>query len=94
MPLNWEDYAPKPGAVPVYRQLAAWIEARIADGALAPGTRLPSDRDLADLVHHSVETASKAKRLLVEKGLLESSVGVGTYVTEPRINRGRSSDAD
>ena len=83
MALNWDDYSPKPGAVPVYQQLATWIEARIADGSLPPGSRLPSDRDLADLVHHSVETVSKAKRRLVDAGLLESAVGVGTYVTAP-----------
>ena len=59
MPLNWEDYAPKPGAVPVYQQLAAWIEARITDGSLPAGARLPSDRDLAELVHHSVETVAR-----------------------------------
>jgi DNA-binding GntR family transcriptional regulator len=83
MPLNWDDYSPRTGtAMPVYRQLAAWIEERISDGSLPPGTRIPSDRELADLVHHSVETTAKAKRLLVEKGLLESAVGVGTYVVD------------
>ena len=47
-------------------------------GNLQPGDQLPSDRDLATLVGHSVETAAKAKRLLVEHGLAATGRGLGT----------------
>lgn len=78
--LNWGDFQERPGAVPVYIQLTDWLADRIADGSLAAGTKLPAERDIAELIGHSPETVAKARRLLVERGLLESAVGRGTFV--------------
>lgn len=82
MALRWEDFQERPGATPVYQQLAEFIAAAIERGALQPGTKLPAERDLADQIGHSPETIAKARRLLVERGLLESAVGRGTFVKD------------
>ena len=81
--LNWGDFQERSGAVPVYVQLADFIAAAIERGDLAPGTKLPAERDLAELIGHSPETVAKARRLLVERGQLESAVGRGTFVPHP-----------
>jgi DNA-binding GntR family transcriptional regulator len=81
MAVTWQDYAPQRGAVAAYVQLADFIEARIKAGDLQSGDQLPSDRELAGLVGHSVETAAKAKRLLVERGLAATGRGLGTFVS-------------
>ena len=78
--VRWEDFEERPGAVPVYAQLADFIAAAIERGDLAPGEKLPAERDLADQIGHSPETVAKARRLLVERGLVESHVGRGSFV--------------
>jgi DNA-binding GntR family transcriptional regulator len=78
--VDWADFEEKPGAVPVYEQFANWLEARMADGSLVPGAKLPAVRDLADYIGHSRETVAKARRLLVERGLVETHVGRGSFV--------------
>jgi GntR family transcriptional regulator len=80
MALRWEDFEERPGATPVYVQLADWIAAAVERGDLAPGAKLPAERDLADLIGHSPETVAKARRLLVERGLVESAVGRGSFI--------------
>lgn len=80
MAWTWENFTEKPGATPVYAQLADWIAAAIDRGDLVSGAKLPAERDLADLIGHSPETVAKARRILVERGLLESAVGRGTFV--------------
>jgi DNA-binding GntR family transcriptional regulator len=79
MPVTWGDFEAKIGATPVYVQLADWIAARIEEGSLESGAQIPAERRLAELTGHSAETISKAKRLLVERGLAETS-HTGTYV--------------
>lgn len=80
MAMTWADFQERPGATPVYVQLADFIAAAIDRGDLAPGAKLPAERDLAELIGHAPETVSKARRVLVERGLLESAVGRGTFV--------------
>jgi DNA-binding GntR family transcriptional regulator len=80
MTLRWEGFEERPGATPVYVQLADWIAAAIERGDLAPGDKLPAERDLADLIGHSPETVAKARRVLVERGLVESAVGRGSFI--------------
>ena len=58
-------------ATPVYRQIADGLRALLAHGALKPGDRLPTVRQLAiDLaVHHN--TVAQAYRLLADEGWLD-----------------------
>ncbi|HXC85810.1 MAG TPA: GntR family transcriptional regulator [Trebonia sp.] len=80
MSVTWSEFQARRGATPVYVQLADWIAGRIAAGELESGDQLPAERELAELVGHSPETVSKAKRVLIERGLIESAQGIGTFV--------------
>lgn len=68
------------GPVPVYRQVAEILKARIADGTYPPGRRLPSVRGLTEEFGIAQLTARKALRVLVGEGLAEMTPGMGTYV--------------
>lgn len=74
-----------PGSpVPLYRQLADELEARIRRGELAEGARLPGEHDLARTHRIGRPTVRQATDHLVRRGLLERRRGSGTYVTKPR----------
>ena len=61
--------------VPLYRQLLEQIRRMAASGQLAPGTELPSIRDLA--LKHAINpmTVSKVYSLLEAEGVLERNRG-------------------
>ncbi|MFW5941873.1 MAG: PLP-dependent aminotransferase family protein [Chloroflexota bacterium] len=67
---------------PLYRQLYNGLRQAILEGQLAPGARLPSSRDLADLLGVSRNTVLGAFDQLLAEGYLKTRVGSGTYVTE------------
>ena len=67
--------------IPPYRQVAAFLRARIERGELPPGRRLPSIADLVQTHGIARTTAAKALRVLIDEGLAEVSPGMGTYVT-------------
>jgi GntR family transcriptional regulator len=62
-------------SVPIYQQLVEQVRRMVAGGQLAPGTELPSVRELAQ--EHTVHpmTISKAYSLLEAEGLLERNRG-------------------
>jgi GntR family transcriptional regulator/MocR family aminotransferase len=73
---------------PVYRQLAAHFRAEIEAGRLGPGDRLPTIRELARSAGVNRDTVALAYDALTKEGLIESTVGRGTFVrrrerTEP-----------
>jgi DNA-binding GntR family transcriptional regulator len=68
--------------VPLYVQAADYVAAKIASGELAPGQRLPSERDLAIEWGIGYQTARRAVRELRDRGLVASRVGKGTFVAE------------
>ena len=61
-------------------ELAAALRARVARGELAPGQRLPRQRDLAAEHHVSVSTVVRALGMLKRDGTLVTGPGNGTYV--------------
>jgi DNA-binding GntR family transcriptional regulator len=69
-----------------YRDIAADLTTRIADGEFAPGDRLPP---ITALMEHcqvpGLNTIRQAQQLLVNDGLVETRQGVGSFVlrTEP-----------
>lgn len=79
MPLSRPGLSPS-SPVPVYRQAADHIAAAIASGDLAPGERLPAERDLADDWGIALGTVRAAMAWLRERGLIESVQGKGTFV--------------
>lgn len=66
---------------PIYKGLADILENDIKTGKLKAGTKLPPQRELADFLDINLSTVSRAIKLAMEKGLLSSSVGCGTFVS-------------
>ena len=62
-------------------RVADHIAARSASGDLAPGARLPAERDLAAEYGVSYDTIRRAAALLRDRGLIITIVGRGTYVS-------------
>lgn len=67
-------------ARPLFDQLRTQIIAGVRDGELAPGTRLPTVRELAGQINLAVNTVARAYRELEAAGILETRGRFGTYV--------------
>lgn len=67
---------------PKYRAIADALGADIAEGGLAPGTRLPTHRDLAFRLGVTVGTVSRAYREAERRGLIGGEIGRGTFVRD------------
>jgi DNA-binding transcriptional MocR family regulator len=67
-------------AGPVYLAIAAALSDDILAGLLPPGTRLPTQRDLADALGIHFTTVTRAYEEARRLGLVEGRVGQGTYV--------------
>ena len=67
---------------PIYSQLVAQIKLGIAAGALSPGERLPSVRDLAAEAGVNPNTMQRALQELERQGLVYSQRTSGRFVTE------------
>lgn len=68
---------------PLYRQITADIEARIARGEWSDGAPLPSENELVRKLGVSRMTIHRALRELSERGVLSRVRGVGTFVAPP-----------
>ena len=77
------------GAKPLHASIADELAAAVASGSLAPGTRLPPERQLAVTLGVSRMTVRQALGELERDGLVRRVVGRsgGTFVCEP--DRGR-----
>lgn len=69
---------------PRYLALAEAIARDLEAGRLLPGTRLPTHRELADRLHVTVGTITRGYAVAAERGLVEATVGRGTFVRERR----------
>ena len=67
--------------VPIGVQLAWALRARIGDGTLAPGQRLPGLRDLAEALGVNANTVRAVYQRLEHDGIVDSQQGSGTFVT-------------
>ena len=74
--------------LPLYLQLKRMIKAQIQDGRLAPGDRVPSERELSDQFGMSRMTARQALIELVREGLLYREQGRGTFVAAQKVSQG------
>jgi DNA-binding transcriptional regulator YhcF (GntR family) len=79
------------GEVPIGVQLAWALRARIGDGRLSPGERLPGLRELAETLGINANTARSVYQRLEQEGLIESRQGTGTFVAQG--TDGRSAQA-
>lgn len=65
-----------------YRQIADDLAVRIATGEYAPGAKLPTYQELADLYSVGVTTAARAYAVLVDRGVVVGMAGRGMFVPD------------
>lgn len=72
------------------KQIATALRAEIESGALAPGSKLPSERELGERYNVALQTAREAMKLLKNEGLVIGQAGRGVFVrtTPPLIRFG------
>ncbi|MFD4815808.1 aminotransferase-like domain-containing protein [Peribacillus butanolivorans] len=78
-PMSWK---PDKKALkrPYYKSLASLLEQDITNGFLAPGTKLPPQRELADFLDLNFTTITRAYKICEVKGLIYAVTGRGTFV--------------
>jgi DNA-binding transcriptional MocR family regulator len=97
MPRPINGWVPKlkRGQGPVYKLIADAIAADIASGRLAAAQRLPAQRQLAEMLGLDFTTVGRAYGEAQKRGLVDSTVGRGTFVCGrralaiPRVVEGR-----
>ena len=75
------DLASRSG--PRYRAIADSIAEAVSQGVLAPGEKLPPQRELAWRLEVTVGTVSRGYMLAEERGLVSGEIGRGTFVKAP-----------
>lgn len=81
------DKIKRSGDKPIYVQLRELLRGKIESGEYPPGSRIPSENQLAQQYGiHRLSVRSALSALTLE-GLLKSVQGKGVYVTGPRIDR-------
>lgn len=68
------------GVRPIYRAVADALERDLARGVLREGQRLPTHRELASMLSVTPLTITRAYREASRRGLIESTVGRGTFI--------------
>lgn len=72
---------------PLYIQIENLLEKKILSKEFLPGSKIPSERDLAIQYGVNRMTVKKAIDALREKGLLYRKQGSGTYVTSSNVDK-------
>ncbi len=70
-------------AGPRYRAIADSIAEAVSQGVLAPGEKLPPQRELAWRLEVTVGTVSRGYMLAEQRGLVSGEIGRGTFVRTP-----------
>ena len=68
--------------VPIYKQIVQLLSGKILSGALSPGEKIPSIRDVTAELNVNPNTVAKAYRELELAGLIETRRGMGCFVAE------------
>ena len=74
----------KSSFVPQYQVIYDNLKAKIQSGELAPGSRLPFERELCEAFGVQRITVRKALDMLVQDGLIYKRAGCGSFVNAPR----------
>lgn len=69
-------------AAPIWKQIEEGVRRLITLGTLAPGSAVPSVRDLARDLRVNPATVSRAYQRLTDAGVLSVRRGDGTYVAD------------
>jgi GntR family phosphonate transport system transcriptional regulator len=72
--------------VALWRQIQDWLEFRIKEGEMPPGSKLPTEQELAERFGVNRHTVRRALTLLSEKELIRTEQGSGSFVREQIID--------
>ncbi len=77
-------------AEPKYQALLDALQRDVDSGILTPGTRLPTQRDLAQRLGVAIGTVGRAYAVAEQRGIVSGEVGRGTFVRgpEPGVEQG------
>lgn len=84
-PSTLEIFLDRGAPQPLAQQLRGQLSLRIRTGDLAPNTRMPTVRALADALDVNRNTVQKVYASLQRAGLVVTRVGDGTYVAANRV---------
>lgn len=76
---NWSPRLPE-GASPLYLAIADALERDVESGMVRDGQRLPTHRELATTLGLTPLTVTRAYKEAARRGLIQSTVGRGTFV--------------
>jgi GntR family transcriptional regulator len=94
-PVIQGNLAIQDNGIPIYVQLRDQLSALIGRGALAPGERLPTMREVAVALRIDLNTVQRAYAELEREGILTLVRGRGTFVAEnPPGPRDRKAEAE
>ena len=65
---------------PIYQQIIDEFRRQVARGRLAPGDRIPSQRELAQQARVNPDTVQRAYREMEQMGLTETLRGQGSFI--------------
>ena len=71
-----------PGDKFLYKKVSADLKAKIENGELAPGTKLPGEAEMSETYQVSVITIKHALQILAGENLIRRIPGKGSFVTE------------
>jgi len=69
--------------LPIYRQLVRQVRHALASGLIAPGEKLPSQREVSQSLVINHLTFKKAYETLEADGIIHTLRGRGTFVVDP-----------
>lgn len=69
----------------IYEEIIDQVKAMINSGALQPGDRLMSERDLAEKFQVGRSAVREALRVMEAMGIIKIKPGEGTYITEQHV---------
>ena len=78
----------KKSGAPFYRQIINLVKSGIATGRLEPGDQLPTVRQLGVDLAINPNTVSRAYMELELTGLVTTQMGLGTFVSTAKVERG------
>ncbi len=76
--------------IPIYMRIVDTLIDQIEHGDPAPGERMATERALAENFGVNRRTVRQALDVLDRRGLVERIQGSGTFVSQPRLERGAS----
>jgi DNA-binding transcriptional MocR family regulator len=80
--MSWRPKLSGSRARPLYHRIVEAMSSDIESGRLAPGARLPPQRDLAHSLSISVGAVTRAYDAAARRGLVSAHIGRGTFVID------------